>query len=316
MAAAMGVTQLISAVNYMNEIIDQEEAMDRMRTVIGNVCRNNGFDDETVIWIPVSGKYGFSVFPECYGFDFFQGYEKDTPRGRVQGRTLVEAIEHTVLDDMDNTRPPRVHILGTWKTLEGHITALGRVASGHISTGSWVMIPPHHQGAARVASIADKSATGTPCQRAATHGIYKFTFDDVVDVRVGSVITEAGADTPGAIASFDAKVVMTSREADFTDGCTFDVYIHAACVACRVEVLSAARGNGPVVEKPGSMRFRQKGTVRFTPLEPLVVEAQDQQRPKSMYRFMIGKDNEVLGAGIVKSCAYEMQDDLESWIVV
>ncbi|KAL2209347.1 hypothetical protein CC79DRAFT_1248916, partial [Sarocladium strictum] len=237
-AGAMGVNQLICAVNYITHIIEQEEAMDRMRSVIGNVCSNNGFDDGSVVWIPISGQYGFSIFPESYGFEFFQGYEKATPSGLVKGRTLMGAIDHTVLDEEDKTRHPRVHVLKTWRKTEGGITALGRIASGHITSGTEVVIPPYHQGTAKVGGITDVTTNETSCERGEIHGIYEFTFDDEsVDVRAGSVIAEAGEGAPASVESFDAKFAMTSREVDFIDGSTFDVYIHAACVSCRIEVL-------------------------------------------------------------------------------
>lgn len=289
LAFALGVKQVVVAVNKMDDEHYSERRYEEIKGEVGSHLKKVGFKTSKVAFVPISGLRGANL------------RERSDAMPWYAGPTLLEA-----LDDVAPPKRPapnkalRIPIQDVYKIGGVGTVPVGRVATGTIKPGMTVRFAP--SGIRAEVVSCEVHHENVPEVGPGVNVGFNVKGVAVKDLRRGDVASADDNDPAASVASFEAQVIVMNHPGKITVGYCPVVDCHTAHVACSFAQLTARidRRTGKVVERnPECLRNGDAAIVTLVPTRPLCVESAAEY--PALGRFVIRDMRQTVAVGIVKS---------------
>ncbi len=288
LAATMGITQLIVAVNKMDATQPpySEKRYLEVKEKLSRFLRSIGYKNvDKIPFIPVSAWYGDNLI------------ERSPQMPWYKGPTLMEALDQLQLPPKPIDKPLRIPIQDVYSIRGVGTVPVGRVETGVLEVDREVIfMPPAKKG--KVKSI---EMHHVPRPRAEPGDNIGFNVKGISrdEIRRGDV---AGypSHPPTVAEEFRAYVFVVWHPTAIAPGYTPVIHAHTASIAARIVEIEAKLDprTGKIVEKnPPFIKAGDVAIVRFKPIKPMVIEKYDEFPP--LGRFAMRDMGRTIGVGRV-----------------
>lgn len=288
-AFAMGISQIVVAVNKMDLIKYDEGKFNEIKDNIFEYLRKVGFQKDYIFFIPYSATIGDNLISKSDNTPWYKG------------PVFLEILNSLKIPKVDNKIPFRMIVQRVFK-----VSGVGTCVSGVVKYGTIK--------AGQTISISSKPLT-SEC-----NSIQKFQGGelDVVpgdnisinvkkisirDVNRGDVIALFDDKTfnKKGVKSFIGTVIVLNHPKFLKSKTNAVVDFHCDQVTCTIVILSKYdRIKGEEIMKaPGQIENGDKATIEFTLLRSALIEPFD--KFPALGRFSMRDNNEIIAVGIVNS---------------
>jgi len=130
LAYTLGVKQLVVAVNKMDTAKYSEERFNEIKKEVSSYIKKVGYNPDTVAFVPISGWHGDNMLEATPNMTWFKNWEVDRKGTKVQGKTLVDALDAIEPPSRPTDKPLRLPLQDVYK-----IGGIGTVPVGRVETG-------------------------------------------------------------------------------------------------------------------------------------------------------------------------------------
>jgi elongation factor 1-alpha len=138
-----GVRQFIVLINKMDTVDYSLERFNEVKSEVLDYLKKLGLDINTVPVIPISAWLGENLTELSGKVPWYKGWEITRGGEKLQGITLLDAINCLAAPPRALEKPLRIPILRVHKIGGVGTVAVGRVASGVLQTGQPLVIMPN-----------------------------------------------------------------------------------------------------------------------------------------------------------------------------
>jgi len=292
----LGVEQVIVGVNKMDTTTPNPYSAERYTEIqreVGKMLTKIGFKVKKIPFVPMSGFKGDNLIEESAEMPWYKGFEVTIKKKKVQGKTLLDALNNVVTCPKRPTKKPlRMPVSGIYKIKGVGDVITGRIEQGTLKPGVNVSFAPsgvtgkcfsvemHHKNVEK-AGPGDNVGVNVK-------GLPKENMPKVGDVMF--IENESGdASPPAAAQEFRAAVFVQDHPgqlkcagADGKGGFTPSIHVRTAKAPCQMMKILWKRGkstNNTKVEFPPFIEAGDEAEVIFVPKKPLCVDAYDVCKP-------------------------------------
>lgn len=300
---SLGVSQVIVAVNKMDQVIWAESRYDEIRRLLKAFLGQSGFHPSKIGFVPVAAMLGVNLVDRSsVGAPALTSW--------YNGPTLVDLLDQLEPPARDIESPLRIPVCNVFKGQSSGIGVSGRICGGIVQVGERVRVLPGDETA--VVRSIEVDEINVPWAAAGSNATLYLVAIDPIYLAVGSILCPPGNLVPLATA-FSARIIVFDIQIPITAGASIELFHHSRDVPATLSRLVATtdRASGSVVKK--NPRVLPRGTsaeveitlragtlstpsavARPIPLEPFSVN-------KDMGRILVRRGGETIAAGIVLS---------------
>lgn len=285
--ALLGVPRLVLAVNKIDAVDFDEATHTGIAEEFTELARALGYDDDSVVAIPVSALHGDNVA------------ERSQRTPWYSGPSLLEHLETVPVAPDPHDVPFRmpVQYVIRPRTAEhpDYRGYAGQVTTGVVAEGDEVVVLP----AGTRSRVAKVDTPDGMTSRAAAGRAVTILLEDDLDVSRGDVIASA-ASPPRVTDELDATVCWLA-EKDLQAGARVLVKHGARTVQAMVTELSARFDEQQLssVDSPDALRLNEIGRVQLRTSESLPVDDYDDGRHTGSFLIIDPSDGTTLGGGLI-----------------
>lgn len=285
---SLGVSQLLVAVNKMDNVEWSEERFRVIQSKLTAFLRTVGYIESDVTFVPCSGLSGENLtsLPESHALKKW-----------YRGLTLIEVIDNFQPPERPVNKPLRMCINDVFKGVTGGYCLAGKIDFGCIRAGDKVLImPAGEQGF--VKSITVDEVSVQHCF-AGDNAVVQITGVVINCATVGSVVCDL--DRPiKATSAFKARLVIFNTAVPITRGFPVVLHYQSTCQEATIKNIVAQldRCTGEVVKRrPRCLCKNTTAVVEIEVKKPICVELF--QDFKALGRFMLRYGGATIAAGLV-----------------
>jgi elongation factor 1-alpha len=291
LAKALGIRQLIVAVNKMDQVGYEEGAFVDISRRLAEVLRPLGLEDAPLV--PISALKGDNVL------------RRSRNMGWYEGPTLLDALDNMAEPRHSYADKPLRGCVQDVYERENDMVIICKIETGVLETGRDICLSP----SGLRGSVEAMDLGGTPSDRAHPGDSVGLVMrgHHPRGIRRGEVISYPETRARGA-RSFVAEVILFAGENEVRNGDTCLIRCGTAERMCRVEeILNEIDAIKLTVSalSPDALAGGSVGEVKFSPLEPLCLETFAEIPP--LGRFVIEGRRGAIGAGLVLEVDYDGQ---------
>lgn len=290
---ALGLKQLIVAINKMDLVDYRQDAYEKVRRDISNLLERIGYDTSRITFVPVSGFEGENL----------TGRSEKTPW--YHGDTLYEALDRMEEPYKPADQALRLPLHDVYMIRGVGSIPVGRIETGTLRVGDIVMFEP-------ASTIYSKKIRGEVKSMEMNHEQIKVAFPGYNvgigvrgvgrdHIKRGDVVSHL--DSPPTVLTnkdtFVAHVVVLNHPSGIHVGYGPDLHIHTARVMCRFEKIMTkldAKTGKTLEENPAYLRNGETGITEIRPTRPIVIE--EVERIPQMGRFALRDMGITVAAGM------------------
>ncbi|KZT54538.1 hypothetical protein CALCODRAFT_382929 [Calocera cornea HHB12733] len=296
---ALGVSQLVIAVNKIDLAIDAESRYNEIVSTLSPFLVQSGFQLPRVAFVPLSGIEGINLIDKSSALPWYDG------------PTLLSALDALKPPARPYTLPLRLPLSNVFRgqtAMASGIGVSGRIASGVVQVGDRLRILPGDESA--VVRLIEQDDDSAPWAAAGSTVTLYLAGVDQIHLDIGSVLCPPDAPVPLALA-FTAQIIVFDLQLPLTQGASVELFHHSRDVPVTLSKLLATldRATNAVVKRdPRVLTKGQSARVQITlrtgtisgpgervapvPLETFTVN-------KDMGRILLRRGGETVAAGIV-----------------
>ncbi|KAI6004124.1 EF Tu GTP binding domain-containing protein [Pisolithus albus] len=296
---SLGVSQVIVAVNKMDQVKWAESRYDEIRRLLKAFLGQSGFHPSKIGFVPVAAMLGVNLVDRSYeGAPALTNWYK--------GPTLVDLLDQLEPPARDIESPLRIPVCNVFKGQSSGIGVSGRICGGIVQVGERVRVLPGDETA--IVRSIEVDEINVPWAAAGSNATLYLVAIDPIYLAVGSILCPPGNLVPLATA-FSARIIVFDIQVPITVGASIELFHHSRDVPATLSRLVATidRASGSVVKKNPrrvslctsaeveiSLRAgtlsAPSAVVRPIPLEPFSVN-------KDMGRILVRRGGETIAAG-------------------
>ncbi|XP_024525914.1 HBS1-like protein isoform X2 [Selaginella moellendorffii] len=288
---SLGVSQLVVAVNKMDEVQYSQERFEEIKRILTPFLRHCGFRDSSVSYVPVSAIAGENLV-STPSDDLFRAWYTG------KDGTLLDALNRLEPPERDIAKPFRLAVAEVVRSRSlGSAAAGGKVESGAIKIGSKVMVMPSRE----VGVVKNLEQDGKALQTARA--------GDGVDIGLQGV--DAGVIVPGGVlchpdypvpiaTRFELRILTLKLAFPMLPGAQVVVHAHHAKEPGTVTNLTAlidAKTGQAVKRSPRCLTSNQSALVEVAPERGLCV--QEYIKFRGLGRVVLRSEGRTLAVGII-----------------
>lgn len=279
----LGMNKVIAVLNKIDLVGFDENAYEKTRLLVSKIFDSIGI--KPLHMIPVSAKEGMNI----------SARSKETPW--YKGPSLIEALESIRLEDLRSSKPLRMAVQDVYN-MKGRKVAVGMISSGKLRSGQTVVLAPEGKKS-KIVSIERFGEIRNEAVEGENIGLVLDGYDNV---RRGDIISEVNAaatptnEIAGELFWMSQEPLVPGRE--LTLKCSTQ---ETQCTAVKITGRMDTSTLEILEDTASELKMNEAGQVTFKTARPVVVE--DTAYVEDLGRFVIEKDNEMLGAGIIRKAA-------------
>ncbi|XP_019751812.1 HBS1-like protein isoform X5 [Hippocampus comes] len=285
---SLGVTQLVVAVNKMDQVNWQPERFQEITSKLGHFLKQAGFKDSDVFYIPTSGLSGENLSTRSLVSELTAWYS---------GLSLLEQIDAFRPPQRSVDKPFRMCVSDVFKDQGSGFCITGKIEAGYIQTGEKLLaMPPNETCLVKGITLHD-----APLDWAAAgdHVSLTVTGMDIIKINVGCVFCDP-KEPIRVCTRFRARLLLFNFEIPITKG--FPVLLHYGTVsepATITKLLSILhKSSGEVLKKkPKCLGKGMNAIVEIQTQRPVALELYKDF--KELGRFMLRYVGSTIAAGVV-----------------
>jgi len=293
LAKTLGITQLITAINKMDQIGYQETVFAKTCQILDEILKPIGF--EKVPKVPISALNGDNVFTNSQNMKWYNG------------STLIDTLDYTVKPvQLPFNKPLRGCVQDVYK-LEDNEMVICKIETGILEAGKTVCFSPSgKRGTTKAIEMF-----GSQLEKATPGDSVGVIINKVQDIQRGEVISYP-EDPANTAKSFVAEIILFA-DAKMCHGEVHTIRCGTAERKCKVqEILTEIDPINLTISDAflTTLRDGSVGEVKFSPLEPLSIEKHSEFPP--LGRFVIEGKKGPIGAGIVLNVEWNRTKHIEA----
>ena len=302
LAYTLGVKQMIVAVNKMDSTAPKysEERFNEIKKEVGAYIKKVGYTPEAVAFIPITGFHGDNMLEVTTNMPWYKGWEVERKSGKIQGKTLVDALDAIEPPTRPTDKPLRLPLQDVYKIGGIGTVPVGRVETGTIKPNMVVTFAPNNL-TTEVKSVEMHHEQLTEALPGDNVG-FNVKNVAVKDLRRGFVASDSKNQPAKEATSFNAQVIILNHPGQISAGYTPVVDCHTAHIACKfVELLEKIdRRSGKTMEaNPKNVKSGDAAIVKMVPQKPMCVESFQEFPP--LGRFAVRDMRQTVAVGVVKT---------------
>uniref|UniRef100_A0A8C9TZG6 HBS1-like protein n=1 Tax=Scleropages formosus TaxID=113540 RepID=A0A8C9TZG6_SCLFO len=285
---SLGVTQLVVAVNKMDQVGWQQERFQEILSKLGHFLKQAGFKDSDVSYIPTSGLSGENLSARSTVPELTAWYK---------GPCLLEQIDAFKPPQRSVEKAFRLCVSDVFKDQGSGFCVTGKVEAGYVQIGDRVLAMPPNE----VCTIKGIALHEEPIDWAAAgdHVSLTVTGMDIIKINVGCVFCDP-KEPIRSCSRFRARILLFNIELPVTQG--FPVLLHYQTVSepatIRKLVSVLHKSSGEVIKKkPKCLSKGQNAIVEIQTQRPVALELYKDF--KELGRFMLRYVGSTIAAGVV-----------------
>ncbi len=288
LSKTLGVNQLIVAVNKMDMAKWDEARFNAVKDEVSKLVQSVGHDPSKITFIPVASFHGDNIV------------KKSENMGWYTGPTLLESLNSLNPPEKPTELALRLPIQDVYNITGIGVVPVGRVETGVMKIGQKVTVVPGREHKGVSGEVKTIEMHHEQMQKAEPGDNIGFNVRGIgqKDIARGDVLGPAD-NVPTVAEEFTARMVVLNHPSVITVGYTPVFHIHTAQVACTVtEIVNKLNpATGEVAEeKPDFIKNGDTATVKLKPVQPLVIEKQEDFPQLS--RFAIRDSGSTVAAGM------------------
>ncbi|KAL4661008.1 HBS1-like protein [Arapaima gigas] len=271
---SLGVTQLVVAVNKMDQVGWQQERFKEILSKLGHFLKQAGFKDSDVLFIPTSGLSGENLSVRSTVPELTAWYK---------GPCLLEQIDAFKPPQRPVDKPFRLCVSDVFKDQGSGFCVTGKVEAGYIQVGDRMLAMPPNE----VCTVKGIALHEEPIEWAAAgdHISLTVTGMDIIKINVGCIFCDP-KEPIRACSRFRARILLFNIEVPVTQG--FPVRLLSLCSAdCLLLVCCGCR----------CLIKGQNAIVEIQTQRPVALELYKDF--KELGRFMLRYVGSTIAAGVV-----------------
>lgn len=278
----LGITNVIAVLNKIDLVGFDEKAYEKTRLLVSKIFESIGI--KPLHMIPISAKEGINISVRS----------KETPW--YKGPSLIDALESIRTKDLRDSKPLRMAIQDTYN-VKGRKIAVGMISSGKLRCGQTVILSPEGKKT-KVISIERFGEIRKGADEGENIGLVL----DGYNIKRGDVISDekspasSVSEVTGEFFWMAAEPLVIGQE--LTLKCATQ---ETTCSAVKITGRMDTSTLEMLEDTASELKMNEAGQVIFKTARPVVVE--DTSYVEDLGRFVIEKDNEMLGAGIIRKAA-------------
>ncbi|KZO92176.1 EF Tu GTP binding domain-containing protein [Calocera viscosa TUFC12733] len=296
---ALGVSQLVIAVNKIDLAIDAEARYNEIVSTLTPFLLQTGFQTARIAFVPLSGMDGVNLIEAPASLPWYTG------------PTLLSALDALKPPQRPYTLPLRLPLSNVFRgqtALASGVGVSGRIASGVVQVGDRLRILPGDESA--VVRLIEQDDSTVPWAAAGSTVTLYLAGVDPIHLDIGSVLCPPNALVP-LVLSFTAQIIVFDIRLPLTSGASVELFHHSRDVPVTLSKLLCTldRASGAILKhNPRVLTKGQSARVHITlrtstisgpgervapvPLEPFGVN-------KDMGRVLLRRGGETVAAGVV-----------------
>ena len=287
----LGVSQLIVAINKMDDSKFSEDAYNAAKTKGEGLVKSVGYKLENVPFVPVSGWTGDNLVKKSDNMPWYKG------------KTLLESFDDFTNPEKPTGKPLRVPIQDVYSITGVGTVPVGRVETGTMKPGQKIVVMP--SGAQGEIKSIETHHTEMPSAEAGDNIGFNLRGIEKKDIKRGDVLGDP-ADPPKVAKEFKAQIIVIHHPTAISPGYTPVMHAHTAQVAATItEFVSKINpATGAEDEKdPKFLKVGDSAIVKIRPVRPTPIDT-FQEFPE-MGRFALRDMGATIAAGVVKEITEE-----------
>lgn len=294
LARTYDIKNLVVAINKIDEVKYSEEVYNSRKEEILLFLSKRGYRAESVTILPVSGYLGDNVSKKSQNLPWYNG------------PTLFEVMEGIQIEKKEEEFPFRLLVESTMTIPGSGLIVTGNCLSGTAVKGDDLLVKPSGKEG-KLASIevhnqkVDFINKGFNCGLQ-IKGLTK------EDLKRGDIIG-LKSKPPLNVKQLTAECYFINLNDKIKKGRNLILFVGSTLISCKVDQIIdiVDPRTGLVAEtNPEGIGKGQKGTLRLSPIRPIVIEPISINPYRS--RFAIREGRETIGGGYCKTVIYTDQD--------
>jgi len=285
LARTLGVTQLIIAINKMDQVNYNQKRYEELQTELFSLLKTVGYKKENLIFVPVSAFAGQNMTKSSDLMKWFTG------------PTLLDALDLMKVPEKPVGLPLRIPVQDVYTITGAGTVPVGRVETGKMKKGDKVIFNP--TGITGEVKSIEMHHDEIPVAIAGDNIGWNVRGVGKIDIRRGDVCGHI--ESPPTIADeFTAQLIVLQHPTAITVGYTPVFHCHTAQIACTIIEISKKLDpkTGAVKEEnPDFIKTGDAAIVKVKPTRPLVIE-RVKDIPQ-LGRFAIRDMGQTVAAGMV-----------------
>ncbi|XP_040095210.1 HBS1-like protein isoform X2 [Oryx dammah] len=285
---SLGVTQLVVAVNKMDQVNWQQERFQEITGKLGHFLKQAGFKESDVAFIPTSGLSGENLITRSQSSEL---------TGWYKGLCLLEQIDSFKPPQRSIDKPFRLCVSDVFKDQGSGFCVTGKIEAGYIQTGDRLLaMPPNETCTAKGITLHDEPVDWAA---AGDHVSLTLVGMDIIKINVGCIFC-VPKEPIKVCTRFRARILIFNIEIPITKG--FPVLLHyqtvsePAVIKRLISVLNKSTGE-VTKKKPKLLTKGQNALVELQTQRPVALELYKDF--KELGRFMLRYSGSTIAAGVV-----------------
>ncbi|XP_039594981.1 HBS1-like protein isoform X2 [Polypterus senegalus] len=285
---SLGVTQLVVAVNKMDQVNWQQDRFQEISTKLGQFLKQAGFKESDVSYVPTSGLSGENLTSKSKEPELLKWYK---------GSCLLEQIDCFKPPQRPVDKPFRLCVSDVFKDQGSGFCITGKIEAGYVQTGDRILaMPPNETCTVKGISLHDEPIDWAA---AGDHVSLTVTGMDIIKINVGCVFCDP-KEPIKVCTRFQARILLFNIEVPITKG--FPVLLHfqtvtePATIRKLVSILHKSTGE-VLKKKPKCLTKGQNALIEIQTQRPVALELYKDF--KELGRFMLRYVGSTIAAGVV-----------------
>lgn len=257
-AFALGVRQIIVAVNKIDLVKFSEERFNEIKDQLLALLKKVGFAQDKINFIPISGFNADNLIEKSKNLSWFKG------------NTMLEALDSLILPERPTDKPLRMNISNVCKIGGIGTVITGRVLTGIIKAGMKVDIQPNNL-TSEVKSMEmhhESISKGTPGDFI---GINVKNIS-VRDLKGSAIISDSENNPAKRCENFTATIIPLNNGFGIRKiGSKVMIFLSGQYIECKIKEIKS-KINKIIEENPIEIKANEMAIIIFEPLKPMVVE--------------------------------------------
>lgn len=287
----LGVSQLIVAINKMDDSKYNQSAYDNACEKGRKLIRSVGYKVADVPFIPVSGWKGDNLVKRSANMPWYKG------------KTLLQAFDDFKVPDKPIGKPLRIPIQDVYTITGVGTVPVGRVETGSMKVGEKIIVMP--SGAKGEIKSIETHHTQMPSAEAGDNIGFNLRGIDKKDIKRGDVLGTPN-EPPRVAKEFVAQIIVIHHPTAIAPGYTPVMHCHTAQVAATMtEFISKINPSTGAAdeESPKFLKVGDAAMVKIRPVRPTPIEM-FKEFPE-MGRFALRDMGATIAAGVVRQITEE-----------
>mmetsp|Transcript_49010 Transcript_49010/g.96119 ORF Transcript_49010/g.96119 Transcript_49010/m.96119 type:complete len:682 (+) Transcript_49010:53-2098(+) len=289
LARSLGVSQLIVAVNKMDNINNDPTRFAQIEEEVRPFLKTAGFSPSAVTFVPVSGLTGDNIKELS---------PSSSLRAWYTGGTLLQAIDKLQIPQREADKPVRLSVTDVFKSMALGTTVAGKVETGTVVTKDKLMVLP--QGEVVVVNKMQKNGCDIEVAVAGENvEIGLVGIADANSLQVGQVLCDPASPLP-LVTRFRAKIISMNYKMPLLKGSQVIMYTNIANEPAHLCKLFGLldKTTGKVTTKfPRAIPPNSSAEVQITTKRPICLELF--RNFKEFGRFSLRSGGSTIAVGIV-----------------